>query len=130
MHDSKVGYCQGMNFLAGLFYFDVKDEAKAFARFTSFLQQHQRSQLYVTDVPLLKAYFHQLNRLMALHLPDLHLHFCKIGITAQYFSSAWLLTNFTYFLQHGKDKAVPSLMLRIFTDVVLVSLSLLEVARS
>ncbi len=120
IHNPEVEYCQGMNFIAGLLYLMYHDEAAAFSVLSSLITTHGLSNLYKQDVPLLRMYLYQMNRLLAIYLPRLHVHLLEEGITAAYFCSPWFLTAFTFVLQHAKTTAVPFLLLSIFDRFLLV----------
>ena len=55
--------------------------------------------LFHKDLPLLKRYFYQLDRLTSLRLPELHSHLKDEMIHASYYSSAWFITLLSNVLQ-------------------------------
>ena len=71
----EVEYCQGMNFIVGFIFALYHDEATVFKFLMTLIQRLRLSQLFQQDVPLLKMYFYQLNRLIAIFLPNIHHHF-------------------------------------------------------
>ena len=108
--------------MAGLFYIVYQDEAIAFAMFVSLMNRINIVGFYQLEVPLIRQYMYQINRLIALYLPDLHTHFKEKGIGAVYFASSWFLTSFCYVLQYCKDTNVPPLLLGIFDKYLFVLL--------
>ncbi len=120
IHNPDVEYCQGMHFIAGLLYLMLRDEAAAFSLFCSIVTSHGLSNLYKQDVPLLRMYFHQMNRLLAIYLPRLHAHLLEEGITAAHFCSPWFLSAFTFLLQHCKSTVLPPMLLEVFGRFLLV----------
>eukprot|EP00826_Nyctotherus_ovalis_P057277 TRINITY_DN7824_c0_g1_i3.p1 TRINITY_DN7824_c0_g1~~TRINITY_DN7824_c0_g1_i3.p1 ORF type:complete len:902 (+),score=268.78 TRINITY_DN7824_c0_g1_i3:179-2884(+) len=110
----EIEYCQGMNCIAGMFYLIYKNEGTAFTMLSTLIDDFSLSNLFKEDVPLLRVYFYQLNRLIAIYLPQLHLHFFEGGINAAHFSSPWFLTVFTFVMQFCKGAAIPRLLLEIF----------------
>ena len=71
-----LDYCQGMNFIAGfLFLTFSQSEAHAFAVMKALIQKHRMHEMFNTELPMLKLNFYQLDRLIAILLPDLHMHF-------------------------------------------------------
>ena len=110
-----------MNFLAGLFYFLYEDEAVAYSMFTAFISTLKLANLYKQGVPLLKMYCHQMNRLIAVYLPRLHVHMYEEGISSTYFCSAWFLTSFTFVLQCNRGTAIPALLLSIVDRLLMVT---------
>ena len=96
----KLDYCQGMNFIAGFLYMTLdKDEALAFAVMRDVIDRYQISFLFNSELPMLKLMFYQLDRLISIHLPDLHDHFKNETISSSYFSSPFFVTLFTSILQ-------------------------------
>eukprot|EP01022_Parablepharisma_sp_SALTPOND_P020158 TRINITY_DN3590_c0_g1_i2.p1 TRINITY_DN3590_c0_g1~~TRINITY_DN3590_c0_g1_i2.p1 ORF type:complete len:978 (+),score=127.42 TRINITY_DN3590_c0_g1_i2:1000-3933(+) len=110
----EVEYCQGMNCIAGLLFLIYKDEPTAFTMMSTLIANFGLSNLFKQDVPLLRMYFYQMNRLLAVFLPKLHAHLFEEGINATYFCSPWFLTAFTYILQFSKSATIPPLLLSIF----------------
>ena len=110
----EVEYCQGMNFIAGMFYMISKDEALSFTMLCTLIDNFNLSNLFKHDVPLLRTYFYKMNRLLALFIPKLHIHFFEEGINVSYFSSSWFITIFTYIIEFTKDQKIPRLLLLIF----------------
>lgn len=52
-------------------------------------------QLFNEDLPRLKLYFLQVDRLLCIVDPDLANHFSNEAITANFFAAAWFITLFT-----------------------------------
>jgi len=117
--NNEIMYCQGMNCLAGFLYLIYKDEAISFSMFSKLINEFNLSELFKQNVPLLKTYFYQLNRLIALYLPNLHSHLFEEGTNSTYFASPWFLTAFTYVLQFNNNAKMPVLILKIFDDFLL-----------
>jgi hypothetical protein len=115
-----VEYCQGMNCIAGLLYFMYRDEARAFAMLSTLINNFNLSYLFKQDVPMLRMYFYQMNRLLAAYLPRMHAHLFEEGINATYFCSPWFLTAFTFVLQYNKTGDIPQLLLLMFDEFLLV----------
>ena len=115
-----VEYCQGMNCLAGLLYFMYRDEARAFCMLSALIDKFNLSFLFKQDVPMLRMYFYQMNRLLAVYLPRIHAHLFEEGINATYFCSPWFLTAFTFVLQFNRTAEIPQLLLMIFDEFLLV----------
>ena len=115
-----IQYCQGMHFIAGLFYLVYKDEALAFAMYASLLKSFGLTEFYKQNSSLINLLFYQMNRLIGIYLPRLHNHLCENSVTAVYFSSAWFLTSFCYVLQYSKEIDIPQLLLCIFDKYLFV----------
>jgi hypothetical protein len=71
-----LDYCQGMNFIAGFLYVTFgSSEAHAFSVMKSLIHKYRMHEMFNTELPMLKLNFYQLDRLIAIILPDLHMHF-------------------------------------------------------
>jgi hypothetical protein len=99
-YNPEIEYCQGMNFLAGFFYFYYKDEEKAFKAMLGLIQKFNLTELFNATLPRLKLYFYVLDRLISMYLPELHEHFKNEFITSSLFSSAWFITCFCNTISH------------------------------
>eukprot|EP00811_Abedinium_folium_P019506 NODE_2844_length_2132_cov_13.691272.p1 GENE.NODE_2844_length_2132_cov_13.691272~~NODE_2844_length_2132_cov_13.691272.p1 ORF type:complete len:565 (+),score=121.72 NODE_2844_length_2132_cov_13.691272:154-1848(+) len=109
--DPKVGYCQGMNFVAGLLLFVSDDEAESFALFVWLMQQRQLGDFYKEDFPLLHRYVGAYGRLLAEVLPDLSDHFNQEGVVPALYLHRWFLTLFT--------DAFPVSVVLVFWDIII-----------
>lgn len=95
-----LDYCQGMNFIAGFLFLFLRDEALAFAVMRQVINIYELSTLFNTELPMLKQNFYRLDRLIAILLPDLALHFNELSVNSSYFSSSNFITLFTQTMQH------------------------------
>ena len=112
-----------MNFIAGMFYLIYKDEAITFSMITEMISKFKLEALYKHDVPLLKIFIYQMNRLMAIFLPRLHYHIYNQGINSGYLCTSWFITMFTYILHDKKD--LPILFETIFDKFLAVILKII-----
>jgi len=71
------------------------DEACAFHSLRALVNNFSMAELFNVDLPKLKLYFYQLDRLSNIVLPDLHAHLREEQINSSYFASAWFITLFT-----------------------------------
>lgn len=55
VYDTEVGYCQGMNFLAGLLLTWMPNEATAYAGLVVLMQQRGLRELYKSDLAKLQV---------------------------------------------------------------------------
>jgi hypothetical protein len=91
-----LDYCQGMNFIAGFLYLSLdREESYAFAVLREVIQRYKMSHIFNTELSMLKLMFYQLDRLIAINLPDLHNHFKEETINSSYYSSPFFITIFT-----------------------------------
>ena len=74
-YNPEIAYCQGMNFIAGLLLMVFEgDEVSAFHSLRALVDNFQMAELFNVDLPKLKLYFYQLDRLSNIVLPTLHAH--------------------------------------------------------
>ncbi len=115
----KVEYCQGMNFIVGFVYLLLQDEGRTFKFFSRVVEEFHMKELFIKDVPLLKRYFYQIDRLFCIHYPELSEFFRNEGVNSSYFTSAWFITLFTYTLQHSKSGTPPPALLAVWDAFLL-----------
>lgn len=93
--NQEIEYCQGMNFIVGFLLMVFRDEELAFKALNELVERFKMADLFNSDLPRLKLFFYQLDRLISIVEPDLHAHFKDEMINASYFASAWFITIFT-----------------------------------
>ena len=93
-----IGYCQGMNFIAGSLINFIDDEEKCFWIFLHFIDNLELKSLYLQKMPdyLIKLY--QLNYFIKEYFPKLLPHLKINQINPDIFFSKWILTIFSNFL--------------------------------
>lgn len=90
----KIGYCQGMNYVAGLLLMvSGGNESETYAMFASLLEQNL-AQMYAEGMPYLKRVCHAFNLIFAKALPDLYAHLQQEGVPQELWISKWFLTLF------------------------------------
>lgn len=96
-HDTDVGYCQGMGFLAALFLMYYTEE-DAFYCLVSLLNNPKYAMrgLFLPGLPLLHERFFQFEYLLQRHFPKLAKKFAFHNITPQFYGSNWFMTVFLY----------------------------------
>lgn len=107
----KASYCQGMHCVANLLFFLYRDEPVAFSMLCKMIDDFGISPLLKNDVPLFHPYFHKLNRLVGIYLPELQRHLSEESFDAALFASPWFLTAFTYVVHWPALAEVPPLLL-------------------
>lgn len=70
----EISYCQGMNYIMGFLYINIKDEEKTYKCF-SYLIDLYFENMFTKDLYKLKLLFFQFERCLALFVPDLADHF-------------------------------------------------------
>jgi hypothetical protein len=96
--DPEVGYCQGMNFLASMpLFFLPLDES--FWVFNYMMHELGWREYFTARYPRLHKSMQILNKLTAIHLPELSAHLKANNIhssTYATFAQQWFMTCFTY----------------------------------
>ncbi|CAJ1357357.1 unnamed protein product [Effrenium voratum] len=137
-----VGYCQGMNFVAGLLLLvaqgglfgervQPETEEETFWMFFSLMECGQLNGFYRRQFPLLKRYLWAFDELIATFLPELNEHFCKENLQHAVYLHQWFLTLFI--------SSLPLPMVLVIWDAIIcgglqellpISLSVLQLLRS
>ena len=94
----EIGYCQGMNFIAGALINFIDNEEKCFWIFLAFIDNFDMNFLYLKNMPDYSIRVYQLNFFIKDNFPDLALHFKKNQINPDVFFSKWILTIFSNYL--------------------------------
>ncbi|CAE7691340.1 EVI5L, partial [Symbiodinium pilosum] len=99
-----VGYCQGMNFVAGLLFLVAQGgefseptpetEEETFWMFFCLMEFGQLNGFYRRSFPLLKRYLWAFDELIAIALPELQEHFRKENLQHSVYLHQWFLTLF------------------------------------
>ena len=98
-----IGYCQGMNYIMGTLYLLHSNEFFAFRSMAGLVNKYQMSPLFYAQLPKLKLFFYQLDRLIGINLPALHKVFTEEMISSSHFSSSWFITLFASVLQKKQE---------------------------
>ena len=93
-NDTEIGYCQGMNYLAGLLIFFISDDELALRAFSALMSYWR--ELYIKGMPKLFDLLEQLNSQMSEIIPEVHQHLTKHEIQLNGLFSHVFLTAFTY----------------------------------
>ena len=97
----EIEYCQGMNYIAGFLLALVQDEETAFRILQQVASQFAMHELFNPDIPRLKLYFLQMDRMLAQVNQDLAAHFVQENVSSSFFASAWFITLFTNSLKQN-----------------------------
>jgi hypothetical protein len=98
----EIGYCQGMNFIAGALIELIDEEEKIFWIFLSFIDNIDLNLLFLTNMPDYSIRVFQLNYYIKHYYPQLFIHFKKHQINPDIFFSKWILTIFSNYLPFHK----------------------------
>ena len=91
----EIGYCQGMNFIAGALINLIDDEEKCFWIFLTFIDNIQLNLLYLKNMPDFLIRVYQLKNFIEFYFPKLYNHLRRTQINIDLFFSKWLLTIFS-----------------------------------
>ncbi|KAH8235146.1 hypothetical protein KR032_009253 [Drosophila birchii] len=94
VHDSEVGYCQGLSFIAASLLLHMPEE-DAFCVLVALMYDYGLRDLYKAGFEVLYLRLYQLERLIKDQLPRLHEHFTACGIETHMYASQWFLTLYT-----------------------------------
>lgn len=95
-HDHGVGYCQGMNFIAGLLLLVSNDEKGSFCVLVRLMHHIGLRGFFDEHLPLLQAYTSAWDQLMAEKLPNLSEHFKQEGVEGAMYLHQWFLKLFIH----------------------------------
>lgn len=103
-----IGYCQGMNFIAGVMLCVFRScatstalqaaEPFAYHCVLSMLLRHGMNQYFGAGFPKLRLSALQFDCLLEAYLPDLSAFFNRFNISAEFYATQWFLTLFAYSL--------------------------------
>eukprot|EP01066_Platyproteum_vivax_P008244 Platyproteum_vivax@DN3417_c0_g1_i1.p1 len=126
---SDVGYCQGMNFVAGTLL-RVLSEELAYRAMIYMLVRYRLECFYLPQFPKLQVMIFQLDRLVEAFLPKLHNSFQRFNLSAEYYAVQWFLTLFSYDLPEPVLLRVwDSFLLFGWKTIFRVSLALLYICQ-
>ncbi|CAD7953005.1 unnamed protein product [Amoebophrya sp. A25] len=127
-----VGYCQGMNFIAGLLLLvSGSNEEETFWMFVSLMELRGLKGFYKDKFPMLRVYLKAFDRLLGEQLPELREHFQVEGVQPAVYLHQWFLTLYI--------NCLPLQTVLVIWDVVVceglhvllsITLSLLKVLQS
>lgn len=98
-----IGYCQGMNFIAGTFLILFEDESVAFMLFCAFIEKFKMKELLGENMKRLKCFFYQLDKLAEMKFPKFYSILVELDMLSSNYSSSWFLTVFSSCLQERKE---------------------------
>lgn len=128
--EAENGYCQGMNFVAGMFLVEGLEESDAFALFMYILRRCHVAQIYKRRSPFLDDYFHHFSEMFKRELPELSAHMNAQGFTVPMYGVEWFTTLFSLSTRLDLASALFDLFLvgirDVFLRVALAILKLLE----
>jgi len=112
--NTKVQYCQGMNFIAGFLLVITKNGSMAFKILKTVIEDYELQDLFIQDALLLKRKFYQLDRLINNKYPDIGKLFRMTGVTSTLYGSPWIMTIFTRSMQLTNKDQPSEMLMRIW----------------
>ena len=96
VYDREIGYCQGMNFVAGMFL-TLMPEEEAFWLLVSVMNEEpcRMRGLFGEGMRETHLVLHVAERLIQLHLPKIYKQLDKEHVHITMFATQWLLTQYT-----------------------------------
>lgn len=95
-----IGYCQGLNFIAGALLKVLKSEEDTFWALLSMMKSFDLENMFVPGVPDLQLREYQFNYFIRYYHADLYAHFLREGVTCGIIISKWLLALYSSYLPH------------------------------
>jgi hypothetical protein len=102
-YNKGIGYCQGMNYIAGTIFTQFRNEEMSLKVMVALIEKFKMTELFENDLPKLKQFFYQLDRLISISLPEMHEQFKQLSVTSGHFSSPWFITLFASHLQNKPE---------------------------
>ncbi|KAK3724331.1 hypothetical protein QZH41_001812 [Actinostola sp. cb2023] len=93
LHNTSIGYCQGLNYITGLLILIVKNEESAFWLLDVLLSK-RIPDYYAKDMIGLQVEQEVLLQLVKLKMPALHAHIESAGLPYSIFSTKWFICLF------------------------------------
>ena len=94
--NKEVGYCQGMNFLAGLLLQQSDSERETFWMLTLVMTRYNLQSLYSEDIPLLHLLKYQFSALLNQLFPEISAHFDRLYVLPELYAVKWFFSLFAY----------------------------------
>ncbi|CAD8088108.1 unnamed protein product [Paramecium sonneborni] len=112
-YNQEVGYCQGMNYIAGYLYLIFQDQETAYKAFDRMMNLYFKD-LYLNDFSNLKIGFYQFDRLLQIFLPELSQHLKDQKIDSCYYVASWFITLYSNVFQYCQKSALLNIIWDIF----------------
>ena len=100
-YNPDVGYCQGMNYVVGTLFLQLQSESDTFVALVGLVEKFRMTSLFYKELPKLKLFFYQLDRIIGILLPEVHEHFKEEMINSAHYASPWFITIFSSILQNS-----------------------------
>ncbi|SOV11758.1 GTPase-activating protein, putative [Plasmodium gaboni] len=95
LYYERIGYCQGMNYIAGILLLVFRKNIDTIRCFISMLKNYNIKGMFSYNFPQLKKIIYQLNILIKAYIPKLFYYFRRKKIKIDFFCVNWFLTLFS-----------------------------------
>ena len=103
--DDSIIYCQGMNFIAALFFDIVRNEEETFHLLKCFFINGKFGSIFKDRLSKLKDYFVILEKMIYLFLPKIYNKLLVNQIQVSFFASPYFVTIFSNIYYYQQDKS-------------------------
>ncbi|GAW81488.1 TBC domain containing protein [Plasmodium gonderi] len=124
LYFKNVGYCQGMNYVAAIFFLVFKNKLDTIRCFIALLKNFNLKGIYIYNFPQLKKIIYQLNILIKAYIPKLFSYFKKKKIKIDFFCINWFMTLFSQDLTFEHTQKLWDIFF-LFGLKILIKLSLI-----
>lgn len=107
--------------MAGFLLTVFGSEEVAFNALQRIASEFEMATLFDQEIPRLKLFFLQLDRMLSIIDQELYSHFKEEGITSSYFASAWFITIFTNSPRQNSENSIVNESLLQLWDYFLVT---------
>lgn len=92
----ELGYCQGMNSVAGVFLIVSEDATESYAMLRCLCYGFGAKELYEYEFPLVNDLCKEFHRVLAEKSPDLHQYLLYVELDDHLWLTKWFMTLFSY----------------------------------
>ena len=125
-----IGYCQGLDYITSFLLENCGwNEAMSYHILELLMERRKLKDLFRVGLPHLQVAFRQFNVLMAMHMPDLAMHFEREEIDVSMFGTSWFMTLYTdskFLPKHVVVRVFDAFVLDGWSVMMSVSLALLK----
>ena len=116
----KVGYFQGMNYIAAFFYqiFDFNEE-KTFYYMLALQKNTNFKDIFENELSLLQSFFEVFKKILKVYIPEMYQHQKNNEISENYYMPPWFLTLFMFTATIFDKKDAPKFIFLIIEDFFL-----------
>ena len=92
IYERQVDYVQGMNLIASVLLYHIKDAEKCFWVLVDVMERQEFLEIYLNDFDKLKYYIKLLIKLVKYRINDLYEHFEFLEVELQHVAYGWFLS--------------------------------------